>query len=76
MRGANYLFLDQLRLEYEQAKRAGLAPENYPLVDSHTSNREGGGHGPLRFELSRGDSPHAHNIMVRRSMYHVLDVGA
>jgi 7-cyano-7-deazaguanine synthase in queuosine biosynthesis len=33
--GANYSLLDQLRPEYEQAKRAGLAPENYPLVDSH-----------------------------------------
>jgi hypothetical protein len=35
LRGANYSILDQLRAEYEQAKRAGLAPENYPLVDSH-----------------------------------------
>jgi hypothetical protein len=33
--GANYALLDQLRPEYEQAKRAGLAPENYPLVASH-----------------------------------------
>lgn len=33
--GASYSLLDQLRIEYEQSKQAGLAPENYPFVDSH-----------------------------------------
>ena len=31
---------------------------------------------PLRFELSRGDSPHAITMMVGRSMCDVLDFGA
>ncbi len=35
LRGANYSLLDQLRIEYERAKEAGLAPENYPFVSSH-----------------------------------------
>jgi 7-cyano-7-deazaguanine synthase in queuosine biosynthesis len=33
--GASYSLLEQLRIEYEQSKQAGLAPENYPFVDSH-----------------------------------------
>jgi 7-cyano-7-deazaguanine synthase in queuosine biosynthesis len=35
VRGAGYSLLDQLRIEYVQSKQAGLAPENYPFVDSH-----------------------------------------
>jgi hypothetical protein len=35
LRGASYSLLDQLRPEYEEAKRAGLAPEHYPFVDNH-----------------------------------------
>src|SRR5205823_5827253 len=34
LRGASYSLLDQLRPEYERAKEAGLAPENYPFVSS------------------------------------------
>jgi 7-cyano-7-deazaguanine synthase in queuosine biosynthesis len=33
--GAIYSLLDQLRSEYEQAKQAKKAPENYPFIDSH-----------------------------------------
>jgi 7-cyano-7-deazaguanine synthase in queuosine biosynthesis len=33
--GASYSLLNQLRAEYEQAKLAGTAPENYPFVNSH-----------------------------------------
>jgi hypothetical protein len=35
LQGASYSILDQLRTEYERAKPNGLAPENYPFVDSH-----------------------------------------
>jgi hypothetical protein len=33
--GASYALLNQLRANYEDAKRAGRAPENYPFVGSH-----------------------------------------
>ena len=33
--GASYALLNQLRANYEDAKRTGLAPENYPFVGSH-----------------------------------------
>ena len=33
--GASYSLLDQLRSEYEQAKQAKRAPENYPFINSH-----------------------------------------
>jgi hypothetical protein len=33
--GAGYLLLNELRSEYEAAKRGGIAPENYPFVSSH-----------------------------------------
>jgi hypothetical protein len=35
LRGASYSLLDQLRPDYERAKEARLAPENYPFVSSH-----------------------------------------
>jgi 7-cyano-7-deazaguanine synthase in queuosine biosynthesis len=34
LRGASYSLLQELRPEYEKAKQAGLAPENYPFVNS------------------------------------------
>jgi hypothetical protein len=33
--GASYALLNQLRANYEDAKRTGKAPENYPVVGSH-----------------------------------------
>ena len=33
--GASYSLLHGLHREYEKAKQAGLAPENYPFVNSH-----------------------------------------
>jgi hypothetical protein len=52
--GANYSLLNSLRNEYDEAKRTGIAPENYPFVRAiNLATRLGVEEPTLRRRISR-----------------------